>query len=470
MRDGKRGNFRGNSSDRADSAEAPGTTRRDFLRRAACAAVGATAVATTVSDLRLINAAAAASTPTDYMALVCLFLYGGNDGNNLIVPTDSSSYSAYSAARAGLAIPTGQLNAVTQAVSDGHTYGFHPACPELASLFNTGKLAVLWNVGTLVVPTTRTQFQAQSVPLPPQLFSHNDQQVQWQTSLSDRVSRTGWGGRSADLLASLNGTSTVSMSISLAGSNVFEIGNTVSQYSVSVNGSIGLDEVTPTRLQAVRDLLNLPHTNLYEQAHAQIMTRAIDNDALLKTALASAPALATAFPTTTLGNQLKMIARLISARSALGHNRQIYFASVNGYDLHGSQMSPHNDLLKELSGAMKAFYDSTVELGVASNVTTFTASDFGRTLTSNGTGSDHGWGNHQLIMGGGVKGQRTYGAFPTLAINGPDDTGLGRWIPSVAVDEYSATLAKWFGVSATNMSTVLPNLGRFARPDLGFML
>jgi len=445
------------------------TSRRSFMRRACCAAVGTTAIASTVWDMRLINAAAAASAPSDYKAMVCLFLYGGNDGNNVIVPTDGPGYSAYAAARGGLAIPSGMLKGVTTLNNSGHTYGFHPACPELATLFNGGKLGVLFNVGTLVVPTTRAQFFAHNVPLPPQLFSHNDQQVQWQTSIPDQVSRTGWAGRSADLLASLNGNSSVSMSMTLAGANVFEIGNQVAQYSVTPGGSVGLDQIPADRVAAVKSLLTLPHSNLYETAFAQTMNRAIDNDALLKSALASSPALTTKFPATTLAGQLNMIAKLIGARAALGHKRQIFFAGVIGYDLHGGQMQPHSDLLTELSGAMKAFYDSTVEMGVANSVTTFTASDFGRTLTSNGTGSDHGWGNHQLIMGGAVQGQRTFGTFPTLSVDGPDDTGLGRWIPSTSVDEYSATLAKWFGVSATNLPTVFPNLARFAHPDLGFM-
>ena len=445
------------------------TTRREFMRRACCAAVGSTAIASTVWDMRLINAAAAAAAPSDYKALVCLFLYGGNDGNNLVVPTDTTGYNAYAGARGGLAIPSGQLKGVTALNNSGHTYGFHPACSELATLFNGGKLAVLFNVGTLVVPTTRAQFFAHNVPLPPQLFSHNDQQVQWQTSIPDQPSRTGWAGRSADLLASLNGNSSVSMSMTLAGANVFEIGNQVAQYSVTPGGSVGLDQIPADRVQAVKNLLTLPHSNLYEQAFAQTMTRAIDNDALLKSALGSSPPLATKFPGTPLAGQLNMIAKLIGARGALGHKRQIFFAGVIGYDLHGGQMAPHNDLMTELSGAMKAFYDATAEMGVVNNVTTFTASDFGRTLTSNGTGSDHGWGNHQLIMGGAVQGQRTYGAFPALSVDGPDDTGLGRWIPTTSVDEYSATLAKWFGVSATNLPTVFPNLTRFGHPDLGFM-
>ncbi|HSI33679.1 MAG: DUF1501 domain-containing protein [Phycisphaerae bacterium] len=449
--------------------DTPRIDRRQFLRRAACAAVGATAVTSTVADLRMINAVSAATNPADYKALVCLFLFGGNDGNNLVVPTDSTSYGQYAAARGGLALGTGQLAALNPAVSDGHSYGMHPACPEIAQLFNSGKVALVFNVGSLVVPTTKAQFQAQSVPLPAQLFAHSEQQVQWQTSIPDRLGRSGWGGRAADLLNSMNGNASVSMNISLNTSNVFQVGNQVLPYTVSQNGSVGLSWTTGTRLQAVKDLLDQPHPNLYEDTYAKTTRRAIDNDALLSGALGAAAPFTTAFPTGGLGAQLKMIARLIAARGTLGHSRQIFFASVGGYDLHGTQAQAHSDLLRELSTSLKAFYDCTVELGVASQVTTFTASDFGRTLQTNGTGSEHGWGNHQIVMGGAVRGQRTYGAFPNMAINGPDDTGQGRWIPTTSVDEYSATMAKWFGVSPTNMPIVFPNIARF-RQDLGFML
>jgi uncharacterized protein (DUF1501 family) len=301
------------------------------------------------------------------------------------------------------------------------------------------------------------------------LFSHNDQQVQWQTSIPDQPPRTGWGGRAADMVYA-NNNSNVSMNISLAGTNIFEVGASVSPYNVGTNGSVGLANLSESRLKAVKDIIALPHNNLYEQGFAKITDTAIQNNALLSNALATSPPITTVFPNTSLGNQLKMIARLISARIKLGHKRQIFFASVGGYDLHGAQLTAHANLFTELSNSMKAFYDATVEVGVADGVTTFTASDFGRTLPSNGLGSDHGWGSHQMIMGGAVQGQRMYGTFPTLAVNGPDDTGTGRWIPTTAVDEYSATLARWFGVSNTDMPMVFPNLGRFARPDLGFML
>jgi uncharacterized protein (DUF1501 family) len=259
------------------------------------------------------------------------------------------------------------------------------------------------------------------------------------------------------------------MNISLSGSNLFEVGQSVTAYTVSTSGSVGLSNLSAARMTSVQNLLNLPQENLFGRGFAEVTNTAIENNALLTNALSNSQAITTVFPNTSLANQLKMIARLIAARTQLSHKRQIYFASVGGYDLHGDQLTPHGTLFTELSGGMKAFYDATNELGIADRVTTFTASDFGRTLPSNGLGSDHGWGSHQLVMGGAVQGGRLYGRFPTIEVNGPDDTGLGRWIPSTSCDEFSATLAKWFGVT-TDLSTVFPNLNRFANPDLGFML
>jgi uncharacterized protein (DUF1501 family) len=443
-------------------------TRRQFLRQAACAALTTAAVTNTLWDLRLVRAATTASF-TDYKALVCIFLFGGNDANNLIVPTDTASYNAYAAARGSLAIPLAQLLPINPTVSDGHTYGLHPNCTGLQTMFENGQLAILANVGTLVGPVTRTSYLNKTAALPPQLFSHNDQQVQWQTSIPDQPPRTGWGGRCADLVFGANNSS-VSMNISLAGTNVYEVGQIIQPYSVSTSGAVGLTSVTGTRLQAVKDLIALPHDNLFEQTFSGMTEEALANAALLSSAVASAPVTQTIFPNTSLGSQLKMIAKLISVHSQLGHTRQIYFASVGGYDLHGAQLAPHANLLNELSGSFKAMYDTMVELGLGDSVTTFTASDFGRTLPTNGLGSDHGWGSHALIAGGAVNGKRLYGTFPTLAINGPDDTGSGRWIPTTSVDQYSATLASWFGVSDTDLSTVFPNLNRFASRDLGFFL
>ena len=450
-------------------------TRRHFLRQAACAALGASGLVNTIWDLRRINAATAiGSTPTDYKALVCLFLYGGNDGNNVLVPTDTLSYASYAAARQDLALPASSLLPISPRTSDGRTYGLHPSLPELQTLFSTGKLALVANVGTLVAPVTRANFLANTAALPPQLFSHADQSVQWQTSWSDAPPRSGWGGRTADLLASLNANPKLSMNISVAGNNMFETGTAVQPYGVSPAGITSLSGYNGTgadnaRYEAVQALLAQSQTNLFEKQFGHVTKTGIKDNALLASALSAAPTLATVFPSTDLGDQMSMIAKLISARTTLGMQRQVFFCSLGGYDTHGDQLTDQANLLAELSQALSAFEAATVELGVDSQVTTFTSSDFGRTLPSNGEGSDHGWGSHHLVMGGAVSGGDLYGTFPTLAVNGPDDTGEGRWIPTTSVDEYAATLATWFGVSASDLSTVLPNIGRFAKPNLGFM-
>jgi uncharacterized protein (DUF1501 family) len=446
-------------------------TRRTFIRQAACAALTTTGILNTIFDLRRLSAAPM-DTSGDYKALICLFLFGGNDANNLIIPHDTSGYASYLAARGALAIPQASLLPLTMLNGDGRDFALHPNLPELQSLFNQGKLGVVTNVGTLVAPVTRAQYLAGGAAVPPQLFSHADQSVQWQTSVPDVISKTGWGGRMADMLQSLNAGSKISLNISIAGTNTFEVGNTVLPYVISPTGSVGLagfdgSANANVRLQAFKDLLALPHNNLFEQAYSDTVSRSIAANDLLTTALAGIPAFQTVFPNSSLGQQLNMVAKLIAARTNLSMNRQIFFCSVGGYDTHGDQLTGQSNLFTELSQGLNAFYAATNEIGVAQNVTTFTASDFGRTYPTNGTGSDHGWGSHQLVLGGAVQGGRLFGTFPTLAVNGPDDTGQGRWIPTTSVDEFSATLATWFGVSASDLATVLPNIGRFAHPNLG---
>jgi uncharacterized protein (DUF1501 family) len=443
-------------------------TRRTFIRQTACAALGATGLVTTIWDLRKL-CAATLSDATDYKALVCVFLYGGNDANNVIIPHDASGYASYAAVRGILAIPQLSLLPLTFLDGDTRDFGFHPKLPELQSLFDQGKLAVVANVGTLVGPITKAEYLSGGAAVPPQLFSHADQSVQWQSSAPDQV-RLGWGGRIADLLSSLNGNSTVSLTISVAGTNTFEVGNTVIPFQVPPVGNFALAGFNGSananiRLQAFKALLAQPHNNLLERAYADRVTRSIaDNDALM-----AVPALSAAFPNTSLGGQLKMVARFINARSNLSMQRQIFFCAVEGYDTHATQLTAQTGLLTELSQALSAFYSATVEMGVDQRVTTFTASDFGRTYTTNGSGSDHGWGSHQFVLGGAVRGGRLYGTFPTLAVSGPDDTGQGRWIPTTSVDEFSATMASWFGVAASDLSMVFPNIGRFATPNLGFL-
>jgi uncharacterized protein (DUF1501 family) len=480
-------------------------TRRDFIRRAACAAVGTAAMTSAISDLRFMNAAVAQSNITDYKALVCIFLQGGNDSNNLIVPTLQSEYNNYASIRTPiLALPQSAILPVNSLDSDGYTYGLHPSCPELQTLFGEGKLAFLFNTGTLVFPVTRAQYLA-GTNKPPQLFSHADQEMQWQTSIPDQPPTTGWGGRCADLLNAVQPGAPISLMVSLAGANTFEVGNIVSQYSVSTSGAISLSlPTTPSggakanRLPTLMNILGLPYTNLQSQAYAGVAEHAINTGGLLNNAIASTGAAnywTTAFPAritppgggtgfnSTLGPQLQMVARLIAAGSTaaasggFGMKRQIFFCQVGGYDLHTGQTSgpgsttigAHANLLAELSQSMNAFQRAMEQLGLSKNVTSFTASDFGRTFPCNGQGSDHGWGSHHLILGGAVNGQRTYGQFPALTINGPNDTSTGRWIPTTAIDQYFATLATWFGVDSGNLSTVFPNIGRFITPNLGFI-
>jgi uncharacterized protein (DUF1501 family) len=492
-------------------------TRRQFLRRVGCAAMGTAAMTAAIRDLRFMNAAVAQSNISDYKALVCIFLQGGNDSNNLVVPTVPSEYTNYSNIRTPiLALPSGALQTLAGYTDPaGHTFGLHPACPELKTLFSEGKLAILFNTGTLIYPITQAQY-SKGGKNPPQLFSHADQQTQWQTSVPDQPPTTGWGGRCADLLNSVNGNAPISLSVSLAGANTFEIGNIVSQYSVSSSGAISLAGVTGARLAALTNILGLPYPNMQAQAYAGVAAHSINTGALLNNAITNTAAAnfwtnnvgGTGFPTTittpnggstftsSLSSQLKMVARLIEAgnraagspTNGFGMRRQIFFCQVGGYDLHTGQtnystnnpnnviLGAHANLFADLSQSLLAFQRAMEQLNLQNKVTAFTASDFGRTFPSNGQGSDHGWGSHHLIVGGAgaanngsVAGGKTYGTFPTLAVGGPDDTSTGRWIPTTAIDQYFATIATWFGVDPGNLATVFPNLSRFATPSLGFM-
>jgi len=450
-----------------------GATRRQFMRQSVCATVGMTSLASTLFDLRRV-AAAAPLTGTDYKALVCVFLYGGNDSNNMLVPYDPTDYASYAAVRQGLALPRNTLLPINLlSGGDGRLWSLHPNLPGLQSLFGQQHMAIVANVGPLVAPVTIDQWNNGTAALPPQLFSHSDQTLHWQTSIPDQPPSTGWGGRVADMLRALNGAAQISMSMSLAGSNTFQVGNLLSEFQVQPGGTPGLANYTtdPTDPQsnALRSLLQASYGNLFVSGYRDVFQHALSNDLLLQSVFASLPPLQTQFPQTDLGTQLQTVAQLIEARTQLSQQRQVFFVATSGFDTHGGQLPAQVQLLQEVNDALAAFYAATVEMQVQNGVTAFTASDFGRTFLSNGDGSDHGWGSHHLVVGGAVQGGSLYGRVPALAIDGPDDTGDGRWIPTTSVDEYSATLAKWFGVSATDMPTVFPNLYRFNNPDLGFM-
>lgn len=471
-------------------------SRRDFFRQSSCAAVGTLATANMIRDLRILNAAATLAFPTDYKALVCIFMSGGNDSNNLVIPYIQSEYDNYAALRGNiLAIPRASSLDLTGASyaplnSDGHEYALHPSCTGLRTLFGEGKAAMLFNVGTLAYPITSAQYKAKSIPVPPQLFSHSDQVQQWQTNIVDQPALTGWGGRCADILNAINtdNGAKMSLSVTLAGQNTFEVGNIVSQYSVGTgtNPGVSLTGVSGQRLKAMKDILGLSYPNMQEQSYATIMANSINTADVLNTALAPTASSAywtTPFPSNGLGNQLKTVARIIAARDTLKMKRQIFFCSIGGYDTHNNQTNTdtttgqHANLLAELSGGIFAFQRAMEQISalggedpsLPSKVTAFTASDFGRTFPNNGSGSDHGWGAHHFIIGGAVQGRKTYGTYPVLAVNGPDDTSTGRWIPTLAVEQYSATLARWFGVSETDLPVIFPNIGRFSTNNLGFM-
>jgi uncharacterized protein (DUF1501 family) len=490
-----------------NSSKAPNIlTRRSFLRDTARAGLGAAAFTSTIRDLRLINSVMAFDPPTDYKALVCLFLSGGNDANNWIVPTDPAPFAEYTSIRGNLALPQPSLLPLYATGTtpwldpQGHSYGFHPGCSKLQTLFSEDKLAVTLNVGTLVRPISRAEYLTNATgSRPPQLFSHSDQVTQWQTSIPDQPPATGWGGRVADIMNSnANPSGNISMSVSIAGANTLEVGNLVSQYQVSTSGAVTMSGNLMTgnsaRVRALKNILGLSNTNLQRTAFAEVVDRAIFTGDLLNTSI-QATAMSTdsppgtwvwntPFPNTSLGNQLKMIARLIQASGPTAFNmkRQIFFCSVGGYDTHTAQVSvngvddptnangSHYRLLNEVSECMFAFQRAMEQIGVGDKVTTFTASDFSRTFPTNSQGSDHGWGSHHIVVGGAVNGGRTYGKIPTFAINGPDDTGTGRWIPTTSVDQHSATLARWFGLNPTEIADVFPNVSRFATSDLGFML
>jgi uncharacterized protein (DUF1501 family) len=464
--------------------------RRQFLRQSVAAALGGASLYSAVGSLRLMAASLGAQRTalTGYKALVCVFLFGGNDSFNTVVPASGQERTDYLATRGALAQTAG-LNALTPLDAGPTNYALHAAMPELAALFNAGKAAVVANVGSLLYPISAAQYRAGTVPSPPQLFSHVDQQGQWQTSRPDDANALGWGGRVADLLHSAN-SGQVPMSITLSGNNQFQRGAVVTPYGMDPRGVGRMsyqddgDEcwiagscsdygaAKQAVNQAAYNALIAPGTqaNALERGFAAATSRSIGNYQLIDSVLGDPPAWTTPFPDSDLGGQLQMVARLIGVRGALGMNRQVFFVSTGNYDTHTNQLDDQGDNLLELSQALKAFHDATVQLGVGADVTTFTASDFGRSLGANATGTDHGWGGHHFVLGDAVQGGRFYGALPSLKSNGnPDDTGWGQIIPTTAVDQYSATLARWLGVDAGGIADIFPNLGRFASADLGFM-
>ena len=455
--------------------------RRQAIKHLLCATASSAMFTSLAGKFALAQAATGASPRTllgsGYKALVCVFQYGGNDAINMVIPRDSAGYGVYASSRSALAIPQNELLQLTPAVppAGGGSFGLHPGMEGLQNLFNNSRAAVVANVGPLLYPITKAEYQAGSVPVPAQLFSHSDQQVLWQTPTADAGDRRGWGGRLADLFYSSNINQQLSMNISIDGENVFQSGNSIVPYFVGQNGAEGIYFVNEEpwnapRRNAFLALRDAAQGHALQREYAGRVRRAMDNETMVSSALNSAPALITTFPDTDLGRQLRMVARLISARSALQMDRQIFFVGQGGYDTHDGQLTDHPQRLADLSASLTAFYDSMSTMGLGDQVTSFTASDFGRTLTSNGDGTDHGWGSHHFVVGDAVQGGRIIGTMPDLTVSGPDDADWGQIIPRTAVDQYAATLSSWYGMSDTDRALVFPNLSRFNSPNLGFMV
>jgi uncharacterized protein (DUF1501 family) len=444
-----------------------GRTRREFLTKAGrlISTIGAAGALTPFSA---VNAFAQGS---DYKALVCVFLFGGNDANNMIVPLDSR-YATYASVRGTVAIPQSSLLPVVTA--SGEVHGLHPSLAPIHPLWAAKKMASVLNVGTLVKPTTKAAYQSNSVPIPSNLFSHSDQQQQWQTASPLMASATGWGGRVADKIQGLNLPSNFPPSVAISGNSLqlqgFETKPTTIQGNFGIEGNNGSGRGN-ARMGALQEILKLDSGVVLFQAANRILGDSIGLAKQVEEAINSGPAMA-GFPGSSLGQQFAQVARIIQARAALGMRRQIFFLSQGGYDTHNGQLPDHANLLSDLAQSMLAFYNATTTMGVADQVTTFMESEFNRTFTPNGNvGTDHAWGTHVLALGGSVLGGKAIGSFPVLAVKGPDDVSdtRGNWIPAFSLDQYGATFAQWFGVNAVDLNFVFPHLANFSQKTLGFL-
>ncbi|WP_229518589.1 DUF1501 domain-containing protein [Massilia sp. PAMC28688] len=457
-------------------------SRRAFLKKASSLSLAGVAAPWALNLAALAEASAAGA--SDYKALVCVFLYGGNDYANTVVPYDLTSHAAYQSLRPSFAhsresLQATALNPVAAPLDSAgfaHQYALAPNLARLMPLFDAGKLGVILNAGTLIQPTSKLQYTNKSVRVPPKLFSHNDQQSVWQSS-SPEGATSGWGGRMGDLFQAANANATFTC-VNVSGNAVYLSGNSAVQYQVSANGSVPLSGLknplfgSSAASNALRTLITQPRTHMLENEYNIVSKRSIEANEVLSAALASTPALATAFPASNnLGDQLRLVARMIAAAPALGTKRQVFFVSMGGFDNHDGMLTDHPALMTRLGDALSAFYAATVELNVAEQVTAFTASDFGRTLTGNANGSDHGWGSMHFVMGGAVQGQRFYGTAPVVAHNGPDDVGQGRLLPTTSVEQVAATLGKWLGVTDSELLSLLPNLSNYNSTvrNLGFV-
>ena len=464
-----------------------GMSRRKFLGTASCAAIGSTTLLSSILNLGAANSLAGAALNSNaatggYKAMVCILLAGGNDSFNMLVPRNGNHYTEYSNARSNLALAQGDLLPLNFNDANGKQFGLHPSMPEVQTLFNNNKLSFVSNVGTLVEPTTKSQYLNGGVTVPVGLLSHADQIQQWQTSIPQTRSSKGWGGRMADILQAGNNNQNISMNISLSGTNIFQVGDVAAEYAIraSAGGSVGIGNYTGTSVldmalaDGTQSLLGQQYQDIFKSTFVNKINDSQSNHVLFSSALSGVPNLTTNFSDNEVSANMELIAKTIAARNTLDVSRQTFFVTFGGWDHHDEVLNNQVNMLGVLSKALSEFEAALQELGVADCVTTFTMSDFGRTLTSNGNGSDHAWGGNVMVMGDDVNGGQIFGEYPSLALGGADDVGGAILLPSISTDEYFAELSKWFGVANGDLAYVLPNIGNFYNPystsmPIGFM-
>ncbi|HUR31550.1 MAG TPA: DUF1501 domain-containing protein [Saprospiraceae bacterium] len=456
-------------------------SRRKFFGQASCAAIGASTLLSSLVNLKAFAAAALANSTTlldpEYKALVCVFLSGGNDSFNMLMPRDTNEYSEYATTRSNLAIPLAEMLPIFPDNTNGRLFGLHPSMLRSQQLFNEGKMAFISNIGTLVEPTSKEQFWQGLVKLPLGLYSHSDQGQQWMTGLPNERGTTGWGGRVADIIRDMNTNSNVSMNFSMSGTNVFQTGLETIEFTLDpYDGSSGIygygehDEwnvFDRMRTRAIKSMIDHEYQDMFQKTYVDVIRKSRDGHIQFQEAIGNVPPIQSTFSENYLSKSFQMAAYTMAAHEALGMKRQIIFIDYGGWDHHDEVLNTQSAMLLELDTALGEFSNALQELGLGSQVTTFTLSEFGRTLTSNGNGTDHAWGGNVMVMGDKVVGKNIYGEYPTLALSSQIELGNGVLIPQLSADEYFAELALWFGINPSDLPLIFPTLTNFYQPGSG---
>ncbi|MEO6130248.1 MAG: DUF1501 domain-containing protein [Saprospiraceae bacterium] len=456
-------------------------SRRNFFGQASCAAIGISTLYSSLVNLKALSALSVANSTTvadpEYKALICLFQSGGNDSFNMLMPRSSSEYAEYAATRSNIAIPQDQMLPIFPDNAGGRLFGIHPTMVRSQQLFNEGKMAFVSNVGTLVQPTTKDEYSQGQANLPLGLYSHSDQGQQWMTGLPNQRSGTGWGGKVADIIKDMNSSPNISMNLSLSGTNIFQTGQNTIEFALDpyrgssgINGYGNVEEwnvFDRLRTKAINSMIEYEYQDMFQKTYIDVIRKSKDGHEQFQEAIGNVPEFQTVFTDNYLSHAFQMAAYSIAAHEALGMKRQIFFIDYGGWDSHDEVLATQQGLLFELDAAFGEFSDAMVELGLSNQVTTFSLSEFSRTLTSNGNGTDHAWGGNVMVMGGDVKGKNIYGEYPTLALQSSLELGSGVMLPQLSADQYFAELALWFGINPSDLSSIFPTLTNFYQPGTG---